>query len=83
MRRAPLSLARITAPATVGSLRASTPVNYLRLAATAGIFAHLGETVTVRVKVVWEESHDQTLIGILRAPHPAGEALVVKAPSPE
>jgi len=63
----------------IGSLRASTTVNYLRLAATSGVFAHLGETVTVRVKVVWENMHDQTLIGILRAPRPAAEALVVTA----
>ena len=61
----------------ISSWRDNTPVNYLRLAATPGVFAHLGETVTVRVKMVWEESCDPTLIGILHAPHPADEALVI------
>jgi hypothetical protein len=55
-----------------GSAQASDlSENYLRLAATAGVFAHVGEKVCVRVKVVWEESVDATLVGILRAPQPA------------
>jgi hypothetical protein len=53
-----------------GSMRASTPVNYLRLAATEGIFAHLGEAV-------WEDNEDRTLVGILRGAKPSPEALVV------
>jgi len=63
----------------IGGCRGSSPVNYLRLAATEGVFAHLGETVTVRVKVVWEQTHDRTLVGILRAKNPAAEALLVTA----
>ncbi len=64
---------------TIGSQRASAPVNYLRLAATEGVFKHLDETVTIRAKVVWEESVDTTLVGILHAPKPASEAVVVTA----
>ena len=63
----------------VGSFRASTPVNYPRLAATAGIFAHVGERVTLDVRVEWAEAEHPTLVGIL--PSPAGrrarEAVIV------
>jgi hypothetical protein len=65
---------------TVGAMRASSPVNYTRLAASEGIFRHTNETVTVRVKVTWEAVEDSTLVGILPAPQPAAEAVVVSAP---
>ena len=64
---------------TLGSVRASAPVNYTRLAASQGIFEHLNETVTVRVKVIWDEVADTTLVGILPANPPSSEAVVITA----
>ncbi len=63
----------------MGSVRASAPVNYTRLAASKGIFDHLDEKITVRVKVVWDEVEDATLVGILPAAEPSSEAVVVTA----
>lgn len=65
--------------ADVGSGRANTPVNYPRLAATAGIFAHLGECVRLTVQVRWENVVDTTVIGFMRGAAGASEALVVTA----
>lgn len=61
-------------------LISSAPVNYVRLAATPGIFAHLGERVRLRVRVDFVEQPNQTLYGVLRAPKPASEAIVLYAP---
>ena len=63
----------------VGSGRVNAPVNYPRLAATAGIFRHLGETVRLTVKVTWDDVDDAVLIGFMPGAKPASEALVVGA----
>lgn len=62
------------------ALVSSVPINYVRLAATAGIFAHLGERVRLRVRVDFAEHPNQTLYGVLRAKKPATEAIVLYAP---
>jgi hypothetical protein len=68
-------------PSTQSSaLVSSVPINYVRLAATAGIFAHLGERVRLRVRVDFVEQPNQTLYGVLRAKKPATEAVVLYAP---
>jgi hypothetical protein len=63
----------------IGSNRGNVPVNYPRLAATAGIFRHLGETVRVTVQVMWEDVDDTTLIGFMPGLKSASEAVVVAA----
>lgn len=57
----------------------SIPVNFVRLAATPEIFAHLGKRVRLRVRVDFEEFPSSTVIGVLRAPRPAEEAIVITA----
>ncbi len=61
-------------------LVSSVPVSFVRLAATPGIFEHLGERVTVDVRVDFREVATRTLFGVLRAPKAASEALFVSAP---
>lgn len=63
----------------VGSERVNAPVNYPRLAATAGIFQHLGETVRLTVQVKWENVDDAVLIGFMSGARTGSEALVVGA----
>lgn len=63
----------------VGGMRASTPVNFPRLAATEGIFEHLGETVTLHARVVWEEIDDVILVGRLPSVRASTEAVVITA----
>jgi hypothetical protein len=43
------------------------PINFLRLAATEGIFNYVGRRVRVRVRMRFEEVKNTTLVGILRA----------------
>ena len=62
------------------NLVSSVPVNFVRVAASEGIFAHLGERVRLRVRVDFVEHPNRTLFGVLRAPRPAAEAIVVYAP---
>ncbi len=50
-----------------GGMVASVPINFVRLAATEGIFAHAGERIRLRVRVRFEETRNTTLVGILRA----------------
>ncbi|MFZ5895240.1 MAG: ABC transporter permease [Myxococcota bacterium] len=61
-------------------LVSSVPVNFVRLAATPEVFAHLGERVRVRVRVDFVERANRTLFGVLRAKQRADEAIVVYAP---
>jgi len=63
----------------IGGVRTSVPVNYPRLAASAGIFGHVGETVTLHVRCVWDEIDDTTLVGILPGRAHADQALVIEA----
>ena len=58
----------------------SQPINYVRLAATREIFDHVGETIRLRVRVDYKRVRSVSLFGILRAPEPAAEALIVSAP---
>ena len=53
------------------------PVNYVRLAATPGIFKYLGADVTLRVRTEYANTRHTTLIGILRAPQDAGRSALV------
>lgn len=62
------------------ALVSSVPINYVRLAATPGIFSHLGERVRLRVRVDFVEQPNRTLYGVLRAKRPANEAIVLYAP---
>jgi hypothetical protein len=61
-------------------LVSSTPVNFVRLAATEGIFAYAGQRVRLDVRVDFREARSRTLIGVLRAGAAADEALVIAAP---
>lgn len=62
------------------SMVAQTPVNYVRLAATPGIFNYVGRRLRVYVKTVYVEAPNTTLIGVLRAAQPARDAVVLYAP---
>lgn len=65
---------------TAGGMVASNPVNFVRLAATEGIFAHLGETVTLHLRVDWREVDNTTFVAYFPATGghgPASEALVL------
>ncbi|MBL7077918.1 MAG: hypothetical protein ISS31_10645, partial [Kiritimatiellae bacterium] len=53
------------------------PVNYVRLAATPGIFNHVGQSITLRVRTAYANTRHTTLIGILRAPSGTGESALV------
>ena len=64
-----------------GGMTANVPVNYVRLAASPGIFAHVGDEVTLRVRVDLQRTPATNLFGVLRAPHPAQEAVVVSVPA--
>jgi hypothetical protein len=59
---------------------ASTPVNFVRLAAPPAILDHLGRDVRLRVKSAIIPVENTTYYGVLRAPHPADEALVILVP---
>jgi len=58
---------------------AASPVNFVRLAASERIFEHLGETVTLRVRTEWRDTDNTSLVGRLRAPGHADEAVVIAA----
>lgn len=45
----------------------SVPINFPRLAATPGIFGHVGERVRIRLRVRFAEIENTTFVGILRA----------------
>jgi len=53
------------------------PINFLRLAATPGIFDLVGRTVTLHVKCVWENREETTVVGILSSGEPRPEAVVL------
>jgi hypothetical protein len=59
---------------------ASAPVNFVRLAAPPSILDHLGRDVRLRVKSAIVPAENTTYYGVLRAPRPAGEALVILVP---
>jgi hypothetical protein len=46
---------------------ASIPINFPRLAADEGIFHHIGEPVRLRIRVRFENTRNDTIIGILRS----------------
>ncbi|MBT3194105.1 MAG: hypothetical protein HN341_16295, partial [Verrucomicrobia bacterium] len=53
------------------------PVNYVRLAATPGIFNHVGQSVTLHVRTEYANTRHTTLLGILRAPQGDGKSALV------
>ncbi|NQU11978.1 ABC transporter permease [bacterium] len=55
------------------------PVNYVRLAANERIFRHVGQRVTLHVTTAWRNTPNPVLIGVLRAPGQAREAVVITA----
>lgn len=61
------------------ALIAPDPLNYVRLAADGDIFAHVGQSVTVCVRVEFQPVDHRTLVGVLRAGRPARQALVITA----
>ncbi|MDK2970632.1 MAG: hypothetical protein PWP23_387 [Candidatus Sumerlaeota bacterium] len=57
----------INVAAETGAMVTSVPVNYVRLAADAGIFDYAGQRIRLRVRTRFEETPNTTLVGILRA----------------
>ncbi len=53
------------------------PVNFLRVAAGPGVFAHVGRKVTLRVRSRFSEVPNRTLVGILKSGHGNRRALVI------
>lgn len=64
---------------TDGFINGSVPVNYVRLAATAGIFKHVGRRIRLCVKTVWDNAPNTTIIGILRSQTPSNKLMMVTA----
>lgn len=60
-----------------GGLLADVPVNYPRVAATKEIFQYLGEKIRLRVRADFKPTKNTTLFGVMRAPQPAREAVVI------
>jgi hypothetical protein len=60
-----------------GRMVSPLPVNFPRLAADAGIFDYLGQTITLHVQVDLNPVPHTTLIGIKRAARPARDAVVI------
>ena len=58
----------------------SVPINYVRLAATKGIFRYVGETIRLRVRVDYRRVDNVNLFGVLRASRPSAEAILVTFP---
>ena len=56
---------------------ATTPVNYVRLAAENDILDHLGEEVVLHVRCEFQNTPNRTIVGVLKAGQPTGQALVV------
>ena len=55
----------------------SLPVNYVRLAATPGIFRHVGERITLEVRTEYANTRHTTLVGVLRAPRGGTKSALV------
>ena len=60
-----------------GFINGSVPVNYVRLAATPGIFAYVGRHIRLHVETKWENVPNTSIFGILRAPAPARDAVLI------
>ena len=58
----------------------SVPINYVRLAATEGIFRYIGETIRLRVRVDFRRVNNVSLFGVLKAPEPSKEAILFTVP---
>ena len=58
----------------------SSPVNYVRLAATPEIFKHVGEDIRLRVKVRFVAAPNTTYYGVFHAAHPAHQAIALLVP---
>ena len=63
-----------------GGIVSSVPVNYVRLAASRQIFKYIDRTISIRVRVDYKNTDSVTLLGVMRAPHPIDEAMVIAAP---
>jgi len=72
------------APASPGDVLmvSSVAVNYVRLAATEGIFAHVGETVRLKVRTEYHDTENAVIIGILRSQTVDEDRLGHVAPPP-
>ena len=58
----------------------SVPINYVRLAASKGIFRYIGETIRLRVRVDYRRVDNVNLFGVLRAPKTSAEAILITFP---
>ena len=62
------------------TLVSSSPVNFVRLAATPEIFKHVGENVRLRVKVRFVAAPNTTYYAVFHAKHPAHQAIALLVP---
>jgi hypothetical protein len=62
------------------TLVSSSPVNFVRLAATPAIFQHVGENIRLRVKVRFVAAPNTTYYAVFHAPHPARQAIALLIP---
>lgn len=62
-----------------GFINASVPVNYVRLAATSGIFDYVGRRIKLHVETRWEDVRNTAIYGVLRARGgvPARDAVLI------
>jgi hypothetical protein len=63
--------------ASIWGVTCMNPVNFLRVAAGPGVFAHVGRKVTLRVRSRFSEVPNRTLVGILKTGHGNRRALVI------
>lgn len=60
-----------------GGMQSILPLEFPRVAASPALLNHLGETVTLHLTRRFEPLRANALVGVLRAPESAGEALVL------
>ncbi len=68
----------------IEGMAASVPVNYVRLAATEEIFDYIGQRIRLRVKTIFDNVRNTTVLGLLRSgestpDNPARDVLLVEA----
>lgn len=66
--------------ASEGGMVSGASVNFVRVAATSGIFKYVGREIRLRVKTVYESVNHTMLAGVLRSDKPSKSALVIVSP---
>lgn len=61
----------------VDGMTSANPVNFLRVAADAGVFKYAGKTITLRVRARYREVPNRTLVGIMKGQGGNRDALVI------